>query len=223
MRSEPLAVKTPAQAAADYARVVKPEPCEAAPFYLVSFKNSILREVQQYYSNAANYPDVPDAPSMQCLVHKEGDPESLQVLSTMSDSPPSTARGSIWVRTPGVTFEKSAMGNRGTLEADKSHQEYVKIFKGQLVVMADQKHGDVAVMLLDGLITYFEGTKRHWMERLGLTQFEVISLSDAQVLSTEPPVARATLTVAYQGRLNVTGFVVAPPLKRVVHKVEAGG
>lgn len=220
MRSPPLAPPlTPAEKAAAYAKVVEPPPCEAAPFYMVGLRNTLLREIQQYFSSSSHYPQVPDVPTMECLTY----PDGLDVLPTMSDSPPTTARGSIWLRTPGVTYEKASMGNRGELEADKAHQHFIKIFKGQFVVMADHTNHDVAVTLLDGLTTYLEGTKQHWMQRMGLTMFEVVSLSDGQELSKDPPVIRATLTVAFQGRLDITGYVESLPLKRVVHKVVTGG
>lgn len=190
---------------------------QQTPFYLVGFRNRILRLLQGYFSRTSNFPTAVDLPDMSTLTFDPHDARKIDIRVTLAETPPSTARCIIWVRTPGLSFDKIVVGDRSTLRADMMNQELTKSFTGELVIMADHSSADVATMLLEGVINHIEGTKALWMADAGLQMLDVTKLEDGQELSTTPDRStRSTVRFAYQGRLNLVRHTEALILKRHV-------
>ena len=194
------------------------------PFYLVRFRNAMLRLAQIYFSDPSGYPAASDLPEMNCLTYNPAEPDksSLQVRG-IRDANPGAADSCIYVRVTGVRWNKLVMGDAGQLSDNKSEQARVKSCEGQVEFIAVNPDPDIAETLLDGLMTHLEGTKQTWMPTAGLHSFEVVSLSEAKEQKPDPqPIMRATLTATFSGRSNVKQITEALPLKRVTLSINPG-
>lgn len=212
VRSTPLQRAQSYAAGKEAARVNEPA---KVPFYLVGFRNRILRLVQDFYSRPDNFPKSIDLPDVSSLTYDPNDPTKLDIRVTLAETPASTSRSVIWIRTPGLTFTKVATGDRSNLSDDMIRQALVKAFNGELVIMADHGSADVSNLLLEGLITHIEGTKLTWMEDAELQALDVTSLTDGVEISQSPDrVVRSTVKFSYQGRLNLVRHAEALILKR---------
>ena len=192
------------------------------PFYFVRFRSALLRMTQDYFSSPANFPQATDLPRMPCLAGKndetgETNKQAIVVSSTFDVSPPSSDRAHIYIRVPGVKFEKIYVGDHAGTSANRSSQYREKRFNGTVIFMADHPVHDVAVTLLEGLLVFLEGTKRNWIPTVQLISFDVTDLSEGEEVSKAPQqMMRASLAAQFTGALNIDAYEEALPLKRFV-------
>lgn len=194
------------------------------PFYFVRFRSALLRMTRDYFNSPANFPQAADLPSMTCLAGTDEttntpNKQAVVVSSTFDASPPGSERAHVYVRIPGIKFEKVYIGDHAGASANRSSQYREKRFTGTAVFMADHPAHDVAVTLLEGLLVFLEGTKRDWIPTVQLTAFDVTDLSEGVEVSKAPQqMLRATMVAQFSGALNINAYEEALPLKRfVVH------
>lgn len=190
------------------------------PFFMARCRTKLLQQVRQFFSTGVVMSfdnTTPDTPAAPCLKY-DADPSkaTLRVEPAFSANPPGSEQPCVYVRVTNLTFEKLAIASDGGSTPSLHKDTRVKGFSGTATFTADHAQPDIAVMLLDHLLTYLEGTKHQWLTHLGLMSFDVTSLKDADLLQAAPQqVMRSVMTAEFRGRLNISAFTVSLPLKRI--------
>jgi len=193
------------------------------PLDLVRLRQLFLLHAQTHYSNSEHYGIYADA--LKDLVYDPGTPEKSKLTVALAHTfGPKTAFGrpAVYVRIRGAKFGVGAIANNAGTSFDGSTRYNYHPTTATFSLVCIHPDADIATMLAETGLTFFEGARMAIMTRFGLQAMDVVSLGEPEFENKHPEnyfqvdlvyslkFALVTETLTEGHRIKKIGVSVAP-------------
>lgn len=160
---------------------------DQAPLDLVRLRKIFLLHAQGHYSDSEHYGIFSGA--LKDLIYLPDNPENskLSVALAHTYNPKNAyARPAVYVRIRGAEFGVGAVGNHMGTSFDGSTRFNYQPTTSHFSLVCVHSDADIATMLAETGLTFFQGVRRAIMENFGIQQMDPVKLGEPEFENKTP-------------------------------------